>query len=256
MSAKLTLLMWWVGIALEATILFRALKERIVSKYPLFFVYLCSVFLSSASGYAIYRFRPSLYGYWYWSWEFVCVIAGYSVVLEIIDKGLVVRETTQKLLRNLALVGFAAIVGIITVQSMRVGHSITLRTSVEVERNLRTAEAGLLLLIVAAAVYYTIPIGRNLRGITVGYGLCVATIVIGDSVRSYVGQSVQNAFSAARSWSYLISLVIWTVALWAYHPSPVPQRSMQRNSDYEALAAKTRDAVESVRKQLEKVARQ
>lgn len=255
MYAKITLFLWWASLGLELALFARALKQRkLFRQYPAFFVYLGCVFLSSASGYAVYVFQNPLYRYWYWSWEFVCVIAGYSVVLEIIDKGLVVHEGTRKLLKNLALLGFAAIVGIIGVQSMRLGQSINLRSSVEVERNLRTAEAALLVLIMVTAAYYAIPIGRNLKGIILGYGLCVATIVIGDSTRSYFGESAQGVFSAVRSWSYLASLVIWTAALWAYRPNPVSKYPRQGGPDYELLAAKTKDAVESVRGQLGKVA--
>lgn len=249
MHAKLTLLVWWATIVLELTILVRAFKQKLVRQYPFFFAYLGCVLLSSASGYLVYVWKPLLYGYWYWSWEFACVIAGYSVVLEIIEKGLAEHIGARKLFRNFSLALFAAIVGFISIESMSSGHSISLRTSVEFERNLRTAEAVLLLLIVAVVAYYAIPIGKNLRGILLGYGLCVATIVINDSLRSYVGKSFQDAFSAVRSWSYLVSLLIWTAALWSYRPNPIPKRSFVDGSDYEVLVAQTREAMESVRGQ-------
>lgn len=257
--AKLTLIVWWVTLLLEVTILTRAFKEKILRQYAFFFVYLSCVFLSSASGYYIYQYYPdrrSLYQYWYWSWEFVCVIAGYSVVLETIEKGFAAHEGVRRFFTNAALLAFGAVVVITGIQSVRLRHSIGLLTSMEVERNLRAAEAVLLLAIMVTIAHYAIPIGKNLRGIILGYGLCVATVVIGNSIGSYIGSRFLPVFSAARSWSYLLSLLIWTAALWSYHPNPVPKPPIRSGPDYEVLAANTRQAVESVRGQLEKAAGQ
>lgn len=246
--AKLTLLVWWSTIALELVILARLLKKKMIRQFPFFFTYLSCVLLSSASGYLVYEFRPLWYQYWYWSWEFVCVIAGYSVILEIIEQGLEEHPAVRKAFRNLGLVVLGVIVGIISLQSVRSGGSITLRTSVEVERDLRAAEAVLLILIMVTVAYYGIRIGKNLRGITLGYGLCVATIVMGDALWSYSGKSFQGVFSALRSWSYLVSLLIWLSALWAYQPSAMQKRAVNaRSGDHRVLVAQTTEAMEPVR---------
>jgi hypothetical protein len=255
--AKLTVGVWWGTILLEFVILARLLKTALVREYPFFFAYLSCVFLSSASGYVVYAYRSQeTYKYWYWTWEFVCVIAGYSLILEIIDKGLGDHPGIEKHVRNLALLGFAAIVGFISLQSLRSRSAVTLRTSVEVERDLRAAEAVLLVLIMAAIAYYGIKIGKGLRGIVLGYGLCVATIVVGDAVRSYSGPSFQGFFSSVRSWSYLLSLLIWTAALWSYQPSTISERPIPPRNNSEILASQTRKEVESMRGELEKAIRQ
>lgn len=256
MYAKLTVLLWWLTIALELLILARLFRQKMIGRYPFFVGYLSCVFLGSASGYFVYAFRQEWYGYWYWSWEFLCVIAGYSVVFEIIERGLGEYQGVRKLFRNVALGVFGGIVGFISLQSMRSGNAITLRTSVEVERDLRAAEAVLLALIIAALVYYGIQLGKNLRGIVLGYGLCVATIVIGDAFRAYGGTSVHSVFSAMRSWSYLVSLVIWGAALWSYQPSTLSNRPIEPASNHQVLVSQTREAVESVRGELEKATRQ
>jgi hypothetical protein len=254
-SAKLTLAVWWATLGLEAIILYRLLKGRLRAHYPFFFAYLSCVFFASASGFAIYTFdtNVSLYQYWYWAWEFVCVIAGYSVVLEVIERGLAPHQGARQLLRNGAMLVFTAIVAYMTIHSLW-RHANPWLTSVEVERNLRTAEAILLVAVICAVAYYSIPIGRNVKGIVLGYGLCVATVVIGDTLRSFVGNSFQGLFSAVRSWSYLISLLVWVPALWSYRPS-IFERPTRPDGDYDAVVAKAREAVESMRGQLEKAGR-
>jgi hypothetical protein len=252
----LTLIIWWATIALELAILLRAFKTGASKEFPFFCLYLGCVLLSSASGYIVYRKRPLQYQYWYWTWEFVCVIAGYNVVLEVVERGLASHEGARKILRNVALWGFAVIVAYVAIHSMLLRHANAWISSVEVERDLRTAEALLLAAIMGAVVYYRVAVARSLKGIVVGYGLCVATIVITHSLRSYLGPWFQDYFSMIRSWSYLFSLLIWTFALWAYQPSAVPKRPGNSGTDYDALRTTTREAVESVREQLGKAARQ
>src|SRR5579864_2148970 len=137
----LTLIVWWTTIVLELAILVRAFKTGAFKEYPRFAIYLGCVLLSSASGYVVYRERYSLYQYWYWTWEFVCVVAGYNVVLELVERGLASHEGARKLFRNVGLSVFAVIVGFVAIQSMLLRHSNAFVTSVEVERDLRTAEA-------------------------------------------------------------------------------------------------------------------
>jgi hypothetical protein len=252
----LTLIVWWATIVLELAILVRAFKTGAFKEYPAFAIYLGCVLVSSASGYVVYNERPSLYQYWYWTWEFVCVVAGYNVVLEVVERGLASHEGARKIFRNVALWGFAAIVAYVAIHSMLFRHSNALISSVEVERELRTAEALLLAAIMSAVVYYRIVVARSLKGIVVGYGLCVATIVITHSMRSYLGSRFQDYFSAIRSWSYLFSLLIWTFTLWSYQRSAVPKRPGDSGADYDVLAMTTREAVESVREQLGKAAGQ
>jgi|HubBroStandDraft_1064217.scaffolds.fasta_scaffold04590_2 hypothetical protein len=252
----LTFIVWWATIVLELAILLRALKTGALREFPFFCIYLGCVLLSSASGYVVFRMRPLQYQYWYWTWEFVCVIAGYNVVLGVVERGLVSHDGARKAFRNVALWFFGAIVGYVAIHSMLLRHSNALISSVEVERDLRTAEALLLAAVMGVVAYYGIAIGRSLKGIVVGYGLCVATIVITHSMRSFLGAWFQDYFSAIRSWSYLLSLLIWTYALWSYQPSPAPKRLGDSGPDYDALAMTTKEAVETVREQLGKAARQ
>jgi hypothetical protein len=249
------LIVWWATLLLEAVVLFRCFRNGILREHPYFCVYLACVFISSGSGYAIYEMRPFLYRYWFWTWEFACVILGYSVVIEVLEKGLGPYEGPKKFARNAGLLVFASVVGFTTLQWILERGSSVLLTSVQVERNLRTAEAILLVIIVSTVTYYAIPVGRNLKGIVLGYGLCVATVVVDHALLSHIGPSFQGTFSVIPGYSYLASLLIWTVALWSYEANPVPKRPSDLASDYDALALKTRKAMESMRAYLGKAGR-
>lgn len=252
MYGKLTLLVWWATLVLEAAILVRAFREKTLREYPLFFLYLACVFFSSASGYAIYAVRQPLYQYWYWIWEFVCVIAGYGVVLEILEKALASFPGPRRLAKNIALLVLVSITGFMAAQwALRQGAS-SMRTSIEVERNLRGAESVLLAIIIGVVFYYGVPIGKNLKGIAAGYGLCVATLVMGYAARSHFGQSFHATFSAVSGYSYLASLFVWTAALWARYPNPVIEAPTQLSQDYDSLVKFTKTMLNGIRGRLEK----
>ena len=250
----LTLLLWWLGIILECVVLLRMGVNHVYRVYPSFFVYLACVMVSSASGYAVYRFRPTMYPAWYWTGDFVCVLAGYAVVLEILEKALAGYDGPRKLARRVGLLVFVSVVGFTTAQWVMHRGLPSIRSSIEVERDLRLSELALLAFAIVVVSYYGIQIGRNLRGIVLGYGLYVGVVVMDYAARSYLGESFHKVFSVAGGYSYLAALFIWAAALWASHPNPVPKRSAPGDLDYELLAAETRDAVESVRGRLGKVA--
>lgn len=254
----LTLALWCTGILLEWMILVRLFKNRSLRKYPFFCIYIVSVLLGDIWLFFVYRsygLGSPVYQYAYWAKEFICVIAGYCLVVEILEKALASYEGPRTFARNAALWIFALVVGFTTFQWRFGQHSSALRTSVEVERNLRSAEIALLAGILLIVFYYAIPIGRNLKGIALGYGLYVAIDVIDQAVMSHAGSRFQAIFSSIRSYSYFVSLLIWVVALWSYYPNPVPRRPSDSGPSYDVLAMKTRKALESMRGNLGKAAR-
>jgi hypothetical protein len=250
----LTLIVWWTTILLESVILVRCVKNKVLRDYPFFIAYLACVLVSSASGYVVYQVRFSLYQYWYWAWEFVCVIAGYGVVLEILEKALESYPGPRRFARNVGLLVLASVVGFTTVQWALEHGASSLLTSLEVERNLRSAESVLLAVIVGVVFYYGVPIGKNLKGIALGYGFCVATVVIGFAARSYLGPSFHTMFSAISTYSYTASLLIWTLALWSRYPNPRPEASAQLEADYDSLAKWTRTVLGRMRGRFGKAA--
>lgn len=250
----LTLVVWWTTILLESVILVRCMRNRVVRDYPFFTAYLACVLVSSASGFVVHQLRYSLYQYWYWTWEFVCVIAGYGLLLEILERALATSPGPRRFARNAGLLVLASIVGLTTLQWALGRGPSSFLTSLEVERNLRSAESILLALIVGVVFYYGVPIGKNLKGIALGYGLCVATVVMGYATRSYLGPSFHAMFSAISSYSYTASLLIWTLALWSRHPNPRLEPSAQLEADYDSLARWTRTVLGRMRGRLRKAA--
>lgn len=248
LRAMVTYALWIGGIGLESVILFRSAKSPILRTYPRFCIYMICILAGDVGLWPVYRmFSWETYGRFYWAKEFICVIAGYALVMEILERALDSYDGPRKLARKAAFAVFAGIVAFTTGEWLLQRSVRFPLTGVEVQRDLRTAELILISLIISLLLYYRIPIGRNLKGIMLGYGLCVTTVVVGDAVRSYAGMQFQTAFSALRSYSFFASLLIWTVFLWSYQPNPVPERSTQLADDYDTLATWTKGALDGVR---------
>jgi hypothetical protein len=244
--------MWGAGIALEAIIVFRSFRSRMVSSYPLFYAYMACVLLTEISRYVLHEMNSPMWVNWYWGTEFVCLLMGYFVIFDILEKTLAPYEGPKRFARNVGLVIFAGVVAITTIQLIAGNHFAPGLTSVEVERNLRGAELVLLGGVLLIVANYGVPLGRNLKGMILGYGLYVAAVVMDNAARSYLGASFQGIFSAVRSTSYLAALLVWTVALWSYHPNPVPSAPGDLNGDYQVMVSKTKNALGEVRSHLGK----
>jgi len=247
---------WLSGIVLELVILVRCFSTRIFRNYPFFCVYLGCVFAGDVALPYLYKaLSLNAYRTCYWAKEFVCVIAGYAVVMEIIERAFERYEGPKKLGRNAALVVFAAVVGGTAFHAALDRFATSAYRSLDVEVGLRGAELILLAIVIVVIFYYGIPVGRNLKGITIGYGICTAAVVMNEAVGSFAGRTFYAAFASIWSYSYLVSLVIWVAALWSFEPNPAPEGWTQMDDDYQALANRTRLALTVMRGHLRKAAR-
>lgn len=240
---------------MESIIVLRALRSRLFSEYPLFHAYVVCVLGSEVSRLAVYHYRPPLYTNWWWGTEFLSLLMGYFVIFDIFEKALAGYEGVKRLARVVGLVVLAGIVAFTTFQLLARSYLAQGLTSIEVERNLRGAELLLLGGILFLAAYYRIPMGRNLKGIIVGYGLYVAIVVVGNAVWSYLGDSSRTVVSTVRSDSYFTALMVWTISLWSYQPNPVPNKPIELNEDYQAMVTRTKSALRDVRSLFDKEGR-
>ena len=126
---------------------------------------------------------------------------------------------------------------------------------IEFERDLRCVQALFIFGLLAVIFYYAIPIGRNMKGMVMGYGLYIFSSLVSLAVRAYAGPSFTKIWSVAQPLSFDATLVIWLVALWSYCPNPVPDSNIPLEQDYEALATKTRSMIDIVRSYFGKAAR-
>lgn len=250
----LTYVVYWVGLCLEIGLICRALGQGLFLRYPTFFSYLSLVALVDAVRYYTYYYNHSSYTGLYWPSQFVSLIVGYGVILEILGLTLARHPGAPRLARNLVLLIFFLIFAYVGFKALTSPQWTPATTNAELERDLRAAQVAVLAGILTVIAYFRIPLGKNLKGIISGYGLFLGASVITLAVRSYAGSGFDAVWTIVQPFVYLICLFLWAFTMWSYHPNPVPSFEPEL-TDYSEYSASARTVLESVRSNLGKVAR-
>lgn len=254
----LNLIMWWSGIVLELVILLRALQQKTLGRYPFFYLYVASLLCADGFLYVVYRIYPAVYHTWNWNAGFINIIIGCGILLEIYKHALPAYPGAERFARISGLVIFAVLFlsGIAYLILARSSPDSRMTIARNLERNLLAVQAIFLSSLVGVIFYYGIAIGRNIRGMIVGYGLCIATTLMTLAVRSFAGPSFDAAWILIQPVAYWVSLFVWMSALWSYAPNPVPSAAAgDLAADYESFVSGTRTRVGEMRSSLGRAAR-
>ena len=247
----LTVLIWWGGVFFEALILLRGLQGRTLAKYPFFYLYIASLFLSDGGLYFVYRIRPASYPQWNWNAGLLNILLGCGILLETFTHVLLPYPGAEKFARRAGLVVFALIFAFVAITSSVAPDTFHSRLmNSHLERNLLAVQALFLSFVVVIIRYYGILLGRNLRGMILGYGLCISMTLMAFSVRFYAGPSFNRIWIYLQPLSYLCSLLIWTGAVWRFYPGPLPDPAVPLEPSYESFVSVTEGMMGAMRSRL------
>jgi hypothetical protein len=182
-------------------------------------------------------------------------VAGCGVIVEILRHTLEPYPGAERVARVASLGIFALTFVYVGLKAGMLPELTPLAVTVELERGLRVIEALLLASILTIVFYYRIEIGRNVKGLIVGFGAYVGTSLVALALRAFLGPRFNSAWEILQSGSYLFALTVWMVALWSYYPQPVPLNRTRLDADYEALAGATREVLHSLRSYFRRTAR-
>jgi hypothetical protein len=249
----LGLVIWWSGIALEVLLLVRGLQGKFLARYPVFYVYILFVWMQSLLRFSIYHTRPQLYLPVYWITEYAGVLIGCGVVFEIFRVGLAAYPGTARMARNLLAFVFVMALTRGLVETWNNPHWWSVTTTIDFERALRTVQSLAIIALVALSLFYSIPFGRNLRGILLGYGLFVGFSVIQLTLVANNLSRFYSFWARVQPGSYFVVLGLWAVHLWSYAPNPEPKRAVRLEEQYQRIAATTSRRLREGRGYLAKV---
>jgi hypothetical protein len=243
------LVLFWIGNILQFAILWRGVRTSTLRKYSYFYAYVLSV-LSSFALTIIYLINRPSYNRWYWPIQFVTLFFGCGVVIEIFRHVLSPYPGAEKLAKAAAFTAFGAVFCLAIIFAVLHLNPTSSAAAIELERNVRAVQAVLLFAILAVILSYRVPIGRNILGMIVGYGIYIAVSLISRSIEAFAGGWLRLVWLYVQPLSFEASLAIWLMALWSYHPNPAPDPSIQIEADYEMLASRTRRALQATRSYL------
>lgn len=215
-----------IGIALLSLILVRGLQKSLLPKYRLFYIQAFGVLIS-----ALYL-NPRVWGLGrfageYWLIQLGTMLLACAVMLEILNQVLLVDPRSRPIARYIRLVllvavscfAFPCILGSLT-------GSPSEQTSVHLERDFRMIEALLLLAISGTVAYFGISMGRNLKGMFLGYGIYVAASLVLLAFHPCEGVRLDPKWYMLQPLSYDVGLIGWLAGLWSYSPPRVPHNDV------------------------------
>jgi|HubBroStandDraft_4_1064222.scaffolds.fasta_scaffold236450_1 hypothetical protein len=233
----------------------RASAANLLTKYPFFYSYLTYVLLQDLSRFYIYGSRPQLYAKFYWSTEFLGLIVGCGVFWEIYRVALSPFPGARRVARNLLLFVLAMVLAKVIANATNGPRWWPIGNTAEMERDLRLIQAILFLALVGVFSHYAVSLGRNLRGLILGYGVFLSASVIDLGFHAWLRGWLQQWWGQyIHPIAYLPVLLIWSVSLWSYAPMPTPSAETQVYQDYQHLAANTKRRLAQARSYLRRAA--
>jgi hypothetical protein len=210
----------YAGLLLESTIVVRSIQCKSFAKYPVFYTYIVSVLCADLFLRVAYAIAtPS--AWLFWRIEIVTVALGCGVLLEISRHVFARHISLDHLVRWVAAITFGTIFLVFAVHALFLPDWKPAANPAELERQLRVAQALALLSVVLLSEYYGVAIGKNMRGLILGFGVYVAATLIALALRQLIGIGFSPAWRVIQPSSYLVALLIWTVALWTYEGDTV-----------------------------------
>jgi len=217
---------WVVGILLQSVILIRGMVAKLFRKYPFFYGNITCGLIVDVLFYIWQPHAPQLYATRYWDAQFLTTLTGCGIILEVL-RGTVSIFFRSKPVTNMVYTYVVLICMWLAVAYLGARNSHQGLHNIILERNFRTAQALALLGLAGAVCYFRVPVGKNLKGLFVGYGLYVGVSLVILSVRFYREPSFSSVLAMVQPFFYVVALLIWTIALWTYHPDPAPEPGSQ-----------------------------
>ena len=210
------------AILLESLLLWRLSKHGLASRYPHLTVFVLYRLLGDAILFPINRYKPDWFPVAYWRLETITLTLQFLVNWEffrgVFPRRSTLHEIAWKMLLTVELAALPAIVWLSWNQTSSAPYSY-LYFSPAIEQYFCLAQAVLLLTPASVAMYYRVSLGRNLRGLCLGFGIYLL-------VRSLNFASLQAFRGFAPYWrlltptTFIMMIAAWLWAFWDYAPAP------------------------------------
>src|SRR5260221_11663153 len=166
------------AVALEISLLMRGVKARLVKLYPLFYGYIACVLTVDVLRFVCYKFDPIFYPSLYWYSEFLAILASYGVVFEIYKRAFKNHPRAARLARGLMVLMLLIAVAGSAANTRTDGFRSPLNTIAQLGCDLRYVEGALLAVVFFLLGTNRICLGRNLRGLIVGFRFLMGMTVM------------------------------------------------------------------------------
>jgi hypothetical protein len=208
-------------MVLEVLLICRLILGRFWQHYPYFFVYVAFFVAQTVALIAILRWAPAEYRTWYWGSGFANLGLRFFVVGEVYRHTFPANSSLRRMVSGgLTVVGM--MVSTIVV-AMLWGIEVYGKShlwNLALERSFGFAQAVLILMILTVARYYHVPLGKNVWGIAIAFGM-YSSVIIANSAFVDIAHSFLPYWQILAPFSSVMMLSIWLWCTWSYAPNPV-----------------------------------
>jgi hypothetical protein len=223
------------GTLLEALVLWRLSKQRLWYRYPYLTAFVFYTFLRDVVLFPINRYRPDEFAEVYWRTETVSLFFRFFLNWEFL-RGTFPRDSSLQDIawKALLTVEVAVLPAVLLLSWSQASSSPYhyLYLSPVFAQYLCLAQAFLLLAPATVAWYYGWPLGQNMRGLGLGFGVFLSVSAINFGALQFFSRF----YPYARFLSPVASIgmiAVWLWAFWDYRESPGLSRAGHEPSEYQ-----------------------
>jgi hypothetical protein len=204
-----------VSCALQILLFWRALRAGLWALYPFFYTYLAYTTLRSvAFAFPVVTSHPAYAKVYWWSY----------LVAAILRFGIAVEIHRYVFPRHSPLRSRAGVVVLLALTLLAFGFWIAgpgpgPSVFPDAMRKITVPVAAWILVDLGLAHYYGIRIGRNVFGMAVGILAFTGSELIYLAAMDLV-PSLWGVWRYVHPIAFVFTLIVWTSALWRYHPNP------------------------------------
>jgi len=208
------------GILVEGLLVGLLIKREFLKRYPYFSAFVLCDFTCNLILIAIALLLPQWFRWSSGAALIVSVLTGPLIVCELVRVVFPLRSSLRRLAQS-ALIGtglvlFPAVVALCWTQANLI-HFAYRYFPPTFEQYLCLAEALVLLAVTGFARYYHVPLGRNMGGMALGFGLYLLAYAINFAALQAIPHFLPY-WQALCSILYIGLLVFWLWSFWKYAP--------------------------------------
>lgn len=209
-----------VAVLLEGLLLWRLSQQHLWSRYPYLSLFVAYGSLGDVLLFPINRYKPAWFPVAYWRIETVALFLQFLINWEFY-RGIFWRSTLRELAWKVLLVVELGLLPAILALGWSQASSVPvphLPLSPVIEQYTSFAQALLLLATAAIASYYRMPLGKNLRGLGLGFGVYLLLRVVNfATVQAF--PRFRDYWRLLTPMTFIGMLAIWLWAFWQFAPS-------------------------------------
>lgn len=210
-------------------IVVRAVSGRHLPQYPFFHSYLIYILATGIAGWVIDLWFTPHFAAFFWLRFLTLVVAEFALLVEIGDHAFAPYPVLRQLGRLVTL-GISAVFSVIYVLPSLLETRPSEIAIYDLVKRSALTKGIIILMLVALARRFRIPLGKNVGGIALGLMTYLGINTANFALVERLGwENYGSVFATVGPLSQTLMMLVWAVSLWKYEPVLLPQPALQED---------------------------